>query len=1026
MLKALKFVWKNNRIWLLISSLVLIVVFSATMVATQNVFLRNTINTVMGGERRMLASGDPSQYTRFIPDGDGFLEFESELDLTDNYDSKSGKYDNVAKDAILNEALKLNEKIAEEGIVLLKNKNDKALPLETSATNKTKVSVFGKNSVNLVVGGSGSGAGNITDLKTIYDSLGAADYDINPTLKGFYENSGQSGFGREKEPGMGTTPAGIPTGETPQSSYSDSIKASYNQYNAAALVVISRMGGEGFDLPRSSGTSFTASGVTGVTAGRESNTEHYLQLDKNERDLLAAVCSAGFDKVILIVNSSTSMELGFLDDGSFNIDGALWIGSPGGNGIMALGRVLNGTVNPSGRLVDTYARDFKLNPTWANFSNNNIADGNRYTFGGSLSNAYYVEYEEGIYMGYRYYETRGWDEEFTYQNPEWYEANVVFPFGFGLSYTKFEWDIVDVSPADNAYLTAGGEISVTVRVTNKGDKPGKDVVQLYYNAPYWSGEIEKSHVVLGAYEKTPIILPGDANAKKVTLTLKISDMASYDWNDANNNGFKGYELDDGVYNIFLGKNANHAWQESEHSLKYFIPRVDGAGFKYETDTTTQNAVENRFDNVSNHIESYMSRSGFDSSLPKAPTAAEKAVDKAFIDSLTYTVDDKLEDPWYSDKTFIQGWKPGEGETAYKLYDLIKWNKDTGEVSVDYNDDDKWDNILNQLTISEMAYLIGTGNFNTDYITSIDKPKTTDADGPAGFTNFMGDPTVYDTCFYVSECVVGATWNKNLAYDMGVMVGIEGIVGNVKGDGRTYSGWYAPAVNIHRSPFSGRNFEYYSEDPYLSGMMGANVVKGAKSKGVYTYVKHFAVNDQETDRVAGFGLITWLNEQTMREIYLKPFEIIVKAGKTTAMMSSFNRIGTVWAGGSYELLTEVLREEWGFKGMVISDYNLYDYMPADQMIRAGGDLNLTQNRQPTTTQAALTNTQISAIRNATKNVLYTVAGSNAMNGMGDGVVWLYAMPLWIVWLIVLNCVLFVGFAVWGFLAIHKTIKKSKLQ
>ena len=288
---------------------------------------------------------------------------------------------------------------------------------------------------------------------------------------------------------------------------------------------------------------------------------------------------------------------------------------------------------------------------------------------------------------------------------------------------------------------------------------------------------------------------------------------------------------------------------------------------------------------------------------------------------------------------------------------------------------------------------------------------------------MGDPTVYGTCKYASECVIGATWNKDLVYDMGVMIGLESLWGNVRGDGRPYSGWYAPAVNIHRSPFSGRNFDYYSEDPVLSGKMAAQVISGAKSKGVYTYVKHFAVNDQETNRDTN-GLITWLNEQSLREIYLKPFELAVKEGGTTAMMSSFNRIGTVWAGGDYRLLTEILRDEWGFRGTVITDYNLCEHMPPDQMIRAGGDLNLTQDGLPTTENASPT--QMNAIRNAVKNILYTVAGSNAMNGYGEGNVWAYALPVWQIWLIVINIALVVISAVWGFFVIRRALKKNKVQ
>jgi beta-glucosidase len=348
------------------------------------------------------------------------------------------------------------------------------------------------------------------------------------------------------------------------------------------------------------------------------------------------------------------------------------------------------------------------------------------------------------------------------------------------------------------------------------------------------------------------------------------------------------------------------------------------------------------------------------------------------------------------------------------------------IGKDYNDP-LWDELLTQLTVKEMRVLIGTGNFNTAEIASIGKPKTTDPDGPAGFTNFMtvtaDTAVVYDTCFYASECIIGATWNVELAQRMGEAAGNESLVGNERGDKRTYSGWYAPAVNIHRSPFSGRNWEYYSEDGFLSGKMAAGVISGAKSKGVYTYVKHFAINDQETDRDKN-GLITWLNEQSMREIYLKPFEMAVKEGKTNAIMSSFNRIGTVWAGGSYELLTEVLRNEWGFQGMVITDYNTNEYMHTDQMIRAGGDLNLIQDKQPSSSGATNTPSHLQSMRRATKNILFTVANSNAMNGMGEGIRYGYALPYWMIALFALDAVVVIALAAWGYLAIRRSARKQK--
>lgn len=1005
---SFKFIWKHNRGWFLTTSIVLALFLAITVVSTQFLLIKQTISTVMGGERRVLVSGDASKYTYYTADNEDFIYYQTDSDFS-------------SKNETLKEAKKLNEKIAEEGMVLLKNDND-ALPIATekSTVNKAskapKISVFGKNSVNLVYGGSGSAGGSGKGMVGLYDSLTDAGYSVNETLKKFYESSA-SGSGREGNPAMGSgTLYGFATGETPQSKYTEEVTASYKDYNDAAIVVFSRIGGESYDLPR---TMATNSSYSTPVKGAGSVDDHYLELDKNEKALLRHV-TKNFNKVILLLNCGTSFELDFLRTDEYGkIDAAIWMGLPGSTGANAVGRILNGNVNPSGRTVDTFAADFTQDPSWYNFGNNRSVGGNRYTTAGNGSKAYFVDYEESIYVGYRYYETRGYVQNYEYDDSAWYDSAVVYPFGYGLSYTKFQWEIVEHSN-NTVNLEKDGTIEVKVKVKNVGDVAGMDVVQLYYTAPYYD-EIEKAHVVLGDFCKTGVIKPNGEEV--VTLSLKVEDMASYDYSDANKNGFKGYELDDGIYHIRLGRNAHDAWagENAENfDISYNVPQtLDDEyrvfGYTYEMDIDgTEDGNDNKFEEVSAHIQNcLMTRSDFESTMPTTPTDEDRAVSGDFIESLKFTAKDE-ENPWYvaslpEKKTY---------EKNYKLYDLISYNKETGEVTIDY-DDERWDNLLDQLTVEEMAYLIGTGNFNTAALEKIDKPKTTDPDSPVGFTNFMGDPTVYDTCQYTGVSLMGATWNEKLMHDMGVMVGNEGIWGNVRGDGRPYSGWYAPAVNIHRSPFGGRNWEYYSEDPLLSGRLGANTVLGAKEKGVYAYVKHFAVNEQETDRDS-YGLVCWLSEQSLRELYLKPFQIIVEEGKTTAMMSSFTRIGTVWAGGSYQLLTEVLRKEWGFKGMVITDYAKgYDqYMDENQMIRTGGDLVLFQDQLPDVSDKSAT--QVASIRRATKNILYTVAGSNAMNGMGEGVVYKYVMPLWTVLLIVLDVVLVLGFAVWGFFSIRKSL------
>lgn len=999
---AFKFVWKYARVWLIVSLCVIIVFFTATMVATQNDFLAGTIDTVLGGERRVHKSGDPDKYNRYPKTTDGFKQFQTDLKLGDSVIASGSE-----KRDVLAEAKRLNEEIVGEGVTLLKNKND-ALPLADGA----RISVFGKNSANIVLGGSGSGGGNAKNSVSLYEGLENAEFKLNPTLVDFYESK-QSGEGRGDNPAIGAKVTGLVIGETPQSRYTDAVKNSYDGYSDAALIVFSRIGGEGFDLPRLQKTEYNGAPVDGSKEGGQ----HYLELDKNEEDLLNAVIDCGkFKKVIVLINCATSMELGFIEE-TDGIDAALWIGSPGGSGANAIGRVLNGKITPSGHLVDTYVRDFTADPTWQNFGDNLAQNGNAYLAGGAELGSYYVEYEESIYLGYRYYETRSFQDVYRFGTDNgWYDKNVVYPFGYGMSYADFEWTLVSAETTANGTVldkTTNNKITVTVNVKNKESSKyaGKDVVQLYYTAPYITNGIEKAHVVLGGFVKTKLLKPGES--ENYTVTLDIEDMASYDYNDANGNGFEGYELDAGLYTVYAGRNAHDCWA-SDDAIKLEYSLLDGITYPLDI-YGSQAKSDNRFASMSEYMDGKtMSRASFNATFPKTPTRAEREISSEVKDALTFKYDDTNGE--YV-KKFLSSKDAKAGEaSASQLYELI---------GADY-EDPRWESILDKLSLDQMLELVGQGNFHTVGLENIGKPRTIDPDGPAGFTNFMGDPTVHDTCFYASECLIGATFNSDLANDMGVMVGLESLVGYTKGDGRTYSGWYAPAVNIHRSPFSGRNWEYYSEDPFLSGAMGANVVIGAQSKGVYTYVKHFVLNDQETCRDAD-GLITWADEQAFRELYLKPFRMIVEDGDTHAVMSSFNRIGTEWAGGSYALLTEVLRMEWGFEGMVISDYNLSNaYMHPDQMIRAGGDLNLSQDYKPSegASRAGMTDeVQRAALRTATKNILFTVVNSNAMNGTGEGVVWGTAMALWKVWLIVANVALVVLLGgLWGFLKIFFTKKK----
>lgn len=1004
-------IWKNtgSRVWLIVTSFLCILMLLIGILSTQVSLFFGTLNLVFGGYRYAKSDVEPTIY------------YQSQY---------SSKEESVAAIS------ELTERIAGEGIVLLKNDNvsggGKALPLSS----QMKVSVFGKNSVNMVYGGSGSGGRSADGVVNLYDALKSVGLDYNPALKDFYSDNSRSGSGRDKHPIMGTILAGFAVGETPvknsqgalTSGYSE-LSSTYAGYNDAAIIVISRIGGEGYDLPRSMKSSFGSNAT--ITSGAHSMDDHYLQLDKNETDLIEHVCN-NFDRVIILINSGTSMELDFLttelywgqlgyNDFSSKIQAALWIGNPGQNGNAALAKILTGEINPSGRTVNTFATDFKKDPTWNNFGNNLYEDGNKYfinSWGSTAVNAggYFVRYEEGIYMGYRYYETRYASLLPDQQKAnEWYQDNVVYPFGYGLSYTSFSWAIESQTPS----MEKDGTISVTVNVTNTSTVAGRDVVQLYYTSPYYSGGIEKAHVVLGDFAKTSIIEPGASES--VTVNIKVSDMASYDWSDANNNGFKGYELDPGNYIIRLSRNSH----VTEHEIMYTLL----TNIQYDVDPVTGYPVVNRFDKVSDHIANtsrYLSRNDWEGTWPRNPVnlsslrnsynvlQAGPETNNFLSELRNHNVTSNYDTgkPWYTSEMPLYGQR---GELM--LSDL---------VGLDY-DNEKWDLLLNQLTIQEMAQLIGVGAFNTVNLPSIGKPPTKEYDGPAGFVigSFMsigGNDT--EVAFYPCQSLIGATWSKELARLMGEAIGEEGLWGAViDGTQFTFSGWYAPGVNIHRSPFSGRNFEYYSEDGLLSGKLAAEVCAGALSKGVYTFIKHFAVNDQEMHRSAN-GLVTWLDEQAMREIYLKPFEIAVKEGGTTAVMSSFNRIGTEWAGSSYDLLTEVLRNEWGFRGMVITDFNNGPgtYMDLDKMIRGGGDLNLYQMGWLSTSPKDLTPTQVTAMRNASKNILYTIANSNAMHNM----VGRQLMPIWVVTMLIIFGAITAGLGVWGYFAIRKAYRKNSTK
>ena len=846
-------------------------------------------------------------------------------------------------------------------------------------------------------GGSGSGGFDTSNNKNLYESLNDAGFVTNPTLKNFYESS-QSGPVRtanSSDLDNGDNQK-IATAETPQSKYTDAVRNSYADYSDAALVVITRIGGEGFDLPRYQGDS----------EGAVSLDSHYLELDQNEIDLLTAVTDGTFKRVVVVFNTPSSFEATFLKDSAYaafadKIDAAVWIGFTGSNGITALGEILNGDVNPSGRLVDTWAADFTKNPSFVNFGTGCLPDTTDKYDGGMY---YSVDYEEGIYVGYRYYETRGETD-----GEDWYNANVVYPFGYGLSYTTFDWTVGDASASE---IELGTTITVPVTVKNTGSAAGKDVVQLYASAPYTLGGIEKAHKVLVGFAKTKLLQPGESET--VTVSFDPYSAASYDYRDANSNGFSGYELEAGEYTLYVSRNAH----ESEKAIALNL----AADVQIGTDPTTDSEVVNRYTDSEDFLDSdwqldtMLSRADWEGTWPTPQTAQQHASTDRLYEEIRSeehnnpTDFDSEEYPWFGE------------EPTLTLRDLLPSAEAEGYEPVVSYDDERWEELMMGCDEEEMIALINNGAYHTLAMESVGLPATIHGDGPSGFTCFMSKEQVNGTCQYVSEPVMASTWNINLMTELGEAIGEEGTIGD-KATGQPYSSIYAPGVNIHRSSFGGRCSEYFSEDPFISGMMGAAEVQGIQSRGVLPTVKHFVANEQETHRSIG-GDLSWLSEQALREIYLKPFEYTVKLGETRGIMTSFNRIGTRWTGGDYRLLTEILRNEWGFNGLVICDFNtIPQYMIPRMMFYAGGSLDLATQQSAMWTDCDTSDAgDAIVLMRAVKDVMYALVNSNAMNAEVIG----YNPPIWQEYLQWINIGAFTLVGVWLVLAIVCTVRCNKRQ
>uniref|UniRef100_UPI00359C7FC8 glycoside hydrolase family 3 protein n=1 Tax=Bifidobacterium adolescentis TaxID=1680 RepID=UPI00359C7FC8 len=867
-------------------------------------------------------------------------------------------------DATVSKANELAKDVQSEAVTLLKN-DDSNLPLSGK-----KVNVFGWGSTNPVYGGTGSGSMS-KQYKTVslLDGMKQAGLKTNTELSKLYTDY------RKDRPEVGMFAQDWTLPEVPAKQYSDKLVSDAKDFSDEAVVVLTRVGGEGADLP----TDMKAKGITYKNNSKDYDDfqkgESFLQLSKTERDMIDLVTS-NFKKVTLVYNGANTFQFDFLNDYP-QIQSVVWCPPAGQTGFSALGEVLAGETNPSGKTSDTFLKDLTKSVSYNNFGKfeyTNMADkAAKYKgFTGDDVTAIpgFVNYSEGIYVGYKFYETAS-DEGLIN-----YDDTVAFPFGYGLSYTSFDQKLDSVK-------YKGGKVTVTATVTNTGDKAGKDVVEVYYNPPYTDGGIEKASKNLAGFEKTKELQPGES--QKVTVKFDDDDMASYDYK-----GAKAYVLEKGDYDISIQSDSHHVIDHKAITVKDTVT--------YDSDSNTHNGdktvATNQFDDVAGDV-TYLSRADHFANYKEATAAPTnfKMSDKAketFYNNSNY--DPKKFDK-DSDKMPTTGAKNG-----LKLSDMY---------GKDYDDAD-WDKLLDQLTFDDMDNLIANGGYGTQAVKSVGKIQLTDADGPASLNNnFTGVGSIG----FPASTAFACTWNKDLAKQFGEMIGDMA-------HGMHVAGWYAPAMNIHRNAFSGRTFEYFSEDSLLSGVMASSEISGAKSKGVYSFMKHFALNDQETKRTE--MLCTWTNEQAMREIYLKPFEMSVKEGGAQAVMSSFNYIGNTYAGADSALLQTVLRGEWGFKGFVLTDYfGGYGYQNADQEVRAGNDsmLATTKITNHITDKSA---TSVKAMRQAAHNILYTAANSwQYANGEPKVATPIWKTAMYVAWGVV--AVLVIGLE---FLTIKRYLSRKK--
>lgn len=854
----------------------------------------------------------------------------------------------LAEDTVA-QSLETIQRIGEEGIVLLKN-DDQTLPLADSVT---RLNVFGWSSTKPFIGGTGSSASNAAAATDILQSLRDAGYETNQALTDMY-----TAYCAER-PAADMFRQDLTLPEPPAAYYTDELMAQAREFSDTAIIVISRGGGENYDLPTDmhavihgaynvvaqvsiAPDKYPYTKVTYTNNGDYDDFdpgESYLELSNTEEDLIERVC-AEFDQVVVVINACNPMELDWVDRYD-QIGAVLLAPSPGVQGFAALGSILNGSVNPSGRTADTFVKDLLNTPTINNIGihayenvdelKHSIAAADS-AYQGSLS---FVNYVEGIYVGYKFYETAAEEGLFDY------DSVVQYPFGYGLSYTTFEKKI-------ESFRDEGDKVSLTVSVTNTGKAAGRDVVQIYYTPPYTNGGIEKASVNLIDFAKTSIIQPG--KTEMIFFSIAKENMASYDAQGIRIPG-GGYILEAGEYIISLRDNSHTVCDEAIFTL---ASDVDYSKTGRPSDKT---APANQFEAYSRGDFEQLSRkdgfANYAAACGQKPAAEAYQMSEATKAQVASQVMGGYDSAAHDDPDAV---RPAMGKrNGLVLADM---------TGLSY-DDPQWETLLDQLSITDMEKLINVGGWQTAEIRSISKMATSDCDGPAGLNNYITG--AYGTT-YPAQVLMAQTWSKEVAFEIGISMGSE------FASAKNY-GWYGPAMNIHRSAFAGRNFEYYSEDGVLSGYMASEEANGAAQFGVYPYLKHFALNDQELNRTA--LLLTFASEQAIREIYLKPFEMAVKGftGKSLAMMSSYNWIGAVPSCANPHLLNEVLRNEWGFVGMVLSDYaGSYGYMITDNCVRNGNDMMLGYGNYTSNKIDRRSATLATAMRQACKNILYTIANS----------------------------------------------------